>query len=878
MAFASGTTFGVYEVGALVGVGGMGEVYRARDTRLGRDVAIKVLPAAFSTDPERIARFQREAMTLAAMNHPNIAAIHGLDEHQGITALVLELVEGPTLAERISHGPIPLDDALAIATQVVDALEAAHEKGIIHRDLKPANIKVRADGAVKVLDFGLAKAIAPATAPSSASLSPTITTPAMTQAGVILGSAAYMSPEQARGKPVDRRTDIWAFGCVLFEMLTGKRAFDAEDVSLTLAEVMKSDPDWRALPALPPAIEMCLRRCLKKDPRLRLRDIGEARLALDGTLDADLVKSSARVSQAGRRGWRFALPWGVAAVSTIAALLVWLWSGPPRTLPEVVRFQIHPPAGSKIQPGTPAISPDGRTLAYRMDGPNGASGIHLQDIHSTESRLLPGTENAVHPFWSPDGRSLAFVSNRVLKRIDRIGGTARELVSQVSGPWHGSWGQFGDVLFTLNGVSRVLDEGGRATPAVQLDATAGEIGSGHPVFLPDGRRFLVRINKETGGGIYLASIESPDRKLLLDHIDSAVLIAPTPRGATYLLYLRDDALVAHEFDVTAGEVVGTPRLLVDSIGRVANPPILPTVGVSPAGVLAYQVGGDFTQTGLSWLDRSGKLLGDVPGDVSPAIFALSPDARLVAFDSNPTAGERDVRITDLTRGVTSLMARGGRTPVWSPNGRQVAFLQSGRIYVKDVDGSSGETVLADINGIPRSWSSDGRFLLYETPDRKLLLWPLGGGSPIPIGAPNGSARDGRLSPDGRYIAYASDDGGRYEVVLERVPPATGRLQISAGGGVQPRWSASGRELFFIAPAREVSGSPTLMAVDVPLGDTLPAGAARKVFDIDTFFGNVGYDVAGNGERFLVVRQRQSDVPNAPITVVLNWWVEFARLN
>ena len=855
----------------------MGEVYRARDTKLGREVAIKILPAAFSSDPERIARFQREAMTLAAMNHPNIAAIHGVDEHQGTTALVLELVDGPTLAERISQGPIPLDEALAIARQVVDALEAAHERGIIHRDLKPANIKVRPDGAVKVLDFGLAKAIDPAIAFSaSASLSPTITTPAMTQAGVILGTAAYMSPEQARGKSLDRRTDIWAFGCVLFEMLTGKRAFDAEDVSLTLAEVMKSEPDWGALPVLPAAVGTCLRRCLKKDPRLRLRDIGEARLALDGTLDADLVDSLARGSPNAQRGWRFLLPWGVAAASVVAALIVWLWPASRSPLPEVVRFEIHPSAGNKIPPGTPAISPDGRTIAYRMDGADGTGGIYLREINSTESRLLPGTENAVHPFWSPDGRSLAFVSNRVLKRIDRAGRTARDLVSQVSGPWHGSWNQFGELLFTSNGVFRIADEGGRSTPAITFDAAAGEIGSGFPAFLPDGRRFLVRVNTDDRSRIFLASIDSSDRKLMLDDVASAVLVAPTPRGTTYLLYLRDEELVAHEFDLSAGQVVGTPRLLIDGIGRVANPPIMPTVGVSPSGALAYQVGGDFTQFGLSWLDGSGKPLDDVPVDVSPNFFTLSPNGRLVAFDSFQ-AVRREVRITDLTRGVTSRLATGAGAPVWSPNGRRVAFIQSGRIHVKDVDGSTEETVLADVNGLPQSWSSDNKYLLYVTRDQKMFLWPLGGGSPIPFGASSPSARNGQFSPDARFIAYTADEAGRQEVFVQAVPPATGRLRVSADGGSQPRWSASGRELFFLANARGV-GARSLMVVDVQSGDAMSAGAPRKLFDIPAFFGNVGYDVVGNGERFLVMRQRQSEAPNAPITVVLNWWAEFARPN
>jgi Tol biopolymer transport system component len=875
MALSSGTRLGPYEVIAPIGAGGMGEVYKATDTNLKRAVALKVLPESVAADADRLARFQREAEVLATLNHPNIAAIHGLERSGVITAIAMELVEGPTLADRIAQRAIPVEEALPIAKQIAEALEAAHEQGIIHRDLKPANIKVRADGMVKVLDFGLAKAVEHAGAVSDVrSLAPTITTPAMTQAGVILGTAAYMSPEQARGKPVDKRADIWAFGCVLLEMLTGRRAFDAEDVSLTLAEVMKSEPDWTAVPALPPAVRLCLRQCLKKDPRQRLRDIGEARLALEGAFDADiLVGSSAPPPTAARPMWLWVLPFAAASAIAAASLALWLQPARQAALPPVLRFDIHAPPGSKIPPGTPAIAPDGRTLAYTVDGPDGIGRIHLREMGSTESRSLPGTENAQHPFWSADGRSLAFVAGRTLKRIDLAGGPAREVTGPIVGPWHGSWNQFGDVLFLGPAVSRVSADGGTAAPVVVLDKKAGETASTFPAFLPDGRRFLVRISHGEGpSAIHLASLDSPDRKSILDNVMSAVVVAPTPADRTFLLYLRDEGLVAQEFDERAGEVRGVPRVLVDGIGRVANPALMPTVGVSPSGAIAYQSGGDFTSAALNWFTRSGQRLGGVLLEVSGSNPSLSPDGRLLAVEAD-TRGNRDIWISDLARGVTSRLTTNPGTdvsPVWSPDGRRVAFARSEKIHVKDADGSGDETVLADVDGAPRSWSPDGRYLLYATRAGKLFLWPLtGGGAPVPVGARDGASRNGRVSPDGLHIAYTSDESGREEIYLQPLPPATGRVKVSAAGGNQPRWGPTSRELFFVGADR------AMMAVDVAVKPALSAGVPRRLFQLASTFGNFGYDVSADGQRLLINQPREG-VPDAPITVVLNWWTEFAR--
>jgi len=876
MTLAPGTRLGPYEIAGPLGAGGMGEVYRALDTNLKRATAVKVLPESVAADPERLARFQREAEVLAAFNHPNIAGIYGLERSGNALAIVMELVDGPTLADRLAAGPIPVDEALAIAGQIAEGLEAAHEQGVVHRDLKPANVKVRPDGTVKILDFGLAKALEPATAASpSTSMSPTITSPAMTQMGMVLGTAAYMSPEQARGRPVDKRADIWAFGCVLFELLTGKRAFDGEDVSLTLAEIIKSEPDWTTVPPLPPTVLMCLRQCLKKDARSRLRDIGEMRLALAGALDVSSGFSGDGATRTrARRVWPWVLP-AAALSATAAALLVFWFQRPPEPqLPQVVRFEIHAPAGSKIPPGTPAISPDGRVLAYTVTGPDKVTRIHVRDLGSTESRPLPGTDGAIHPFWSADGRSLAFTSNRVLKRIDIAGGAPRELVPQVSGPWHGSWGRFGDLLYTASGVQRVSAEGGKGTPVVVLDTKAGEAAAGFPAFLSDGKRFLVRIDREGASAIHLASLDSPDRKLLVADVLSAPLVAPTPQGASYLLYLRNDSLVAHELDERAGAVTGTPRVLIDRIGRVANPAILPTLGVSPGGVIAYQVGGEFTTMVLSWFNRSGALLGEQPLDVTGQNPSLSPDGRLLAMDA-AFGGDRDVMVADVARGVTSRLTRGGgvaRSPVWSPDSRRVAFARGGKIYVTNADGSTAETVLADVQGTPRSWSPDGKYLLYDAPRGKMLLWPLAGGEPIVVGSRNGGSQRGRFSPDSRYVAYVSDESGRDEIYVQQTPPASGRVRVSVSGGTLPRWGRTSRELFFMGTDR------FLMSVELAPEDPLSAGVPKKLFLLDAgaVFINLGYEVGPGGERFLLPRILGDNTPDTPITVVLNWWAELVK--
>jgi hypothetical protein len=608
-----GTRIGSYEVAEQIGVGGMGEVYRATDTNLKRQVAIKVLPEALADDPERLARFQREAEVLASLNHPNIAQIHGLERGESAIALVMELVDGPTLADRIAAGPVPVDEALAIARQIAEALEAAHEQRIIHRDLKPANIKLRPDGMVKVLDFGLAKAMSPAASISPAgTMSPTITTPAMTQAGLILGTAAYMSPEQAKGREADRRSDVWAFGCVLFEMLTGQRAFGGDEMSEVFASVLAREPALAAVPEdVPERIRKVVAACLRKDPRQRIHDIGDARLALEGVFETTVRDESVPVAVRPPL-WLRAAPYvAIAALAVALAVVVWR----PASVPEVVRFQVHAPPGETLPFGVPAVSPDGRTLAYSVVGADGLRRLHVRDLDTVETRALPGSEGALYSFWAPDGRSLGFISlpDRVLRRVDIRAGSPRDLVA--------------DILFNY------------------------DLGS-----------------------IELAAVGTETRTTVLENGESAPVLAPTPGGTTYLLYMLAPDLMAQEYDEASGTVRGEPSVLVSEIAQVALPAVRPAVGVSAAGVLAYQAGRETSEGRLRWVDVQGNPLDLLPEESPLEDPRLSPDESSVVGTRFDADGNQDVWQTDLARLSTSRVTFSedrDTAPVWSPDGQRL---------------------------------------------------------------------------------------------------------------------------------------------------------------------------------------------------------------
>jgi eukaryotic-like serine/threonine-protein kinase len=650
---------GPYEITGVLGAGGMGEVFRARDTKLRRDVAIKVLPESLASDPERRARFEREAQVLASLNHPNIGTIHGLEEGppdagQPTQALILELVDGPTLADRLEQGAIPLDEALPIARQIADALEAAHEHGVVHRDLKPSNIKLRPDGLVKVLDFGLAKLVEGppkgghydqrrgVRLQPDLSQSPTITTPAMTLTGVILGTAAYMSPEQAKGLDADPRSDVFAFGAVLYEMLTGRRAFAGDGVGETLAYVIMKDPDWSLLPAtLPQRLRLLLSRCLTKDRRQRLQAIGEARIAIDSLNSNASEPSTASVSVPVRfRAWA-----GWAAAALVAgAFSVWLWMTPTPDRP-LVKFQITAPAGSQLPLGTPVLSPDGRMIANVVAAPKRPSVLHVRNLGSTDSTPVPGTERVVYAFWSPDSRSLAFYAQGTIRRVDLDGGSPRE-IGDTGNVWSGSWNQQGQILFrALSGAAiRSAPASGGPATTVMTSGEKERFAQG-PHFLADGRRFLVLTTRPDGESVLeVRAIDSTERTTLVGRNPTLGSVAATPDGS-YLVYARDTTLFAHSFDESRARVVGEPTPIVDNIGRLAGPLNVPAMSVSPAGHLAYQVSEQTASSGRRavWHNRSGEEVGEVAIANVTFAYGLSPNGHALVYSCRhrlaPTSGK-----------------------------------------------------------------------------------------------------------------------------------------------------------------------------------------------------------------------------------------------
>jgi Tol biopolymer transport system component/tRNA A-37 threonylcarbamoyl transferase component Bud32 len=866
-----GARIGPYEITGVLGAGGMGEVFRARDRKLHREVAIKVLPESFASDPERRSRFDREAQILASLSHPNIAGIHGLEEGpadagQPIQALILELVEGPTLADRIALGRIPCDEALRIARQIAEALEAAHEQGIVHRDLKPSNIKVRQDGLVKVLDFGLAKlaeSARPGAARSDSALSrsPTITSPAMTLSGVILGTAAYMSPEQAKGLDADSRTDVFAFGAVLYEMLTGRRAFAGDGVGETLAFVITRDPDWALLPtAIPHPVRTLLSRCLTKDRRQRLQAIGEARIAIDALNSSASDASTASATVPARsRAW----PGWLAAALVTVAFSTWLWLM-PTTVGPLVQFQITAPAGSQLPLGTPALSPDGRMVAYVVATPKRPSLLHVRNLASTESTPIPGTERVVYAFWSPDSRSLAFYAQGTIRRVDLAGGDPRQIGETVN-VWTGSWNQQGQILVRARSGAVILQLSASGGPPTTLvESGEKERFAQGPHFLADGRRFLVLTTRPDGESVLeLRAIDSTERTMLVGRNPTIGNIAATPDGS-YLVYARDATLVAQSFDESRGRVVGEPRPIVDNIGRLAGPLNVPAMSVSPAGHLAYQVS---EQTGSSgrravWHNRSGEEVGEVSIANVTFEYGLSPDGQALVYQL-PSSTGTDIWKVDVSRGTRSKFTfnEAARTPIWSADGRRVAFIRGAGIFEKNASGAGEERML--VSGPADAltdWSPDGRHLLI-TEGRRAVMVTLGTGARVPVGVAGTVSGMARFSPDGQFIAYTSSESGRQEVYVRPTPPAVGKWQVSIDGGQQSEWRRNGKELFFLTQNRE------LIAVDVDTRETFTmAGKPRVLFETPTL---AAYAVSADGQRFLVSVPVEAGT-NAPIVVVLNW--------
>ena len=926
MRLTPGTRIGSYEVAGLIGMGGMGEVYRARDTRLNRDVAVKVVPDLFSKDPDRLRRFKREAQLLGTLNHQNIAIVYGLEEADSLpgsgppalSALVMELVDGPVLADRIAAGPLPFEEILSIARQLVDALEAAHGLGIVHRDLKPSNIKVRPDGTVKVLDFGLAKALNPAEAVSAAGSptpesagdgldpvdSPTITSPVrMTTVGMILGTAAYMSPEQAKGRIVDKRADIWAFGCVLYEMLTGRRAFEGEDVSDTLAFVLTREPTWEALPAdTPPALTRLLRRCLQKNPSRRLRDISDARLDIEESLEAPAAERSSHPSgsvspRRSSTAWRV-LPWALAGVATVVAtiaLVKWApWRGAP--VAREIRFEI-PAAGA---PAYMSISPDGRRLAYAgPEGPDGQAILWIRDLDSLESRPLPGTEGASTPDWSPDSRFIVFAANQRLMKIDVGGGPPQTLTALMADSLYqrATWSPEGVIVFSNGGrLRRVSDAGGAASDVSQPDSSLEEAFHATPWFLPDGRHFLYSAWSANSKhrAIYVGALDSTTRVRLMPSEGKVMYAEPG-----VLVFMRSGTLVAQPFDSRKLAFSG------EAVPLAENVSFTETTGaaafhISTTGTLIYRRTSADSGGGreLVWIDRAGRRVEFRDSATNATGIELSPDGKHVAgFEpfASVSGGTTDVWVLDLDRGVKTRLTTDPAAdtyPIWKPDGSEIVFQSSrgGRsaLFTKPADGAKGEQLLlAGEQGIllrPRGWSPDGKSLLIE----RSAVGGLGGRdlTVIDRDAERAATKEkpylatpfdeaqATLAPNGRWVAYVSNEAGSYQVFVQPFPdPTGGKWQVSTGGGQYPRWRRDGKELYYVRADRQ------LIAVQVNTEGAFAIGRETVLLQVpfnvsNSAPGDIPYDVSKDGSRFLISAPDAASsvtLPNSsPITVVLNW--------
>jgi serine/threonine protein kinase/Tol biopolymer transport system component len=894
VALTSGIKLGPYEIVAPLGAGGMGEVYRARDTRLERTVAIKILPASLSSDPDLRQRLEREAKTVSKLSHPNICTLHDIGHHDDVDFLVMEYVEGETLEQRLQRGPVPLEQTIRYAAQIADALAKAHKQAIIHRDLKPSNVMLTKAGA-KLMDFGLAKQAE--TAPSAVALTEkTMEQSKLTGKGTIVGTFRYMAPEQLEGKEADAQTDIFALGEVIYEMVTGKSAFAGKSRASLIAAILSSDPTpiRNLQPTTPPTLERIVKKCLAKDPDDRWQSAADLASELRWVGEAGSQAGSAG-SVVGKRKYRERVAWILAAVLLVLATVfgVGYFHRAPR--PErAMHFSIALSPSMRDL----TVSPDGRALAYIAPRPNGGGNVlWVHEIGSTGTHLLENTEGGSYPFWSPDGRSIGFFADAKLKRIEANGGPVQILCDAPFGRG-GTWNRDEVLVFAPNaagGLARVSAAGGAVTPV--NDTPPGGDRSPNfshrwPSFLPDGKHFLYSVAdfanlQSEANAIYLGSLGSKEQRRLVTSNSNAVYV---PSG--YLVFFRSGTLMAQRFDADQLQLRGETFAVANEaeyLSTVARA----IFSVSESGTLVYRTGSSGTFSQLQWFDRNGKRLATVGAPGSYANPRISPDGKKVALDiDDPQSLSTDVWVVDLGDGVPSRFTfdpAQDETPIWSPDGSRILWMsQRGggtNFYLKTATGSGSEYAISRSAGnlpsfaVPNDWSRDGRFLLYtdSRPDGILQMWILpmtGQSKPHPFVHGQSAEMEGQFSPDGHWVAYSSNESGRWQVYVAPFPGPGGKYQISTDGGQQPRWRRDGKELFFLSRDKK------LMAVPVKVGTTLEFGAptvlfqtrAREPLSAEEIFS---YDVSANGQRFLVDVNSEESNP-ATVNIVLNWTSELQK--
>ncbi len=908
MGLEPGKKLGPYEILAPLGAGGMGEVYRARDTRLDRDVAVKVLPAHLANDPQLKQRFEREARTVSSLNHPHICTLYDIGREGDTDFLVMEYLEGETLLKRLERGPLAGEQLLRTAIEISDALDKAHRRGVTHRDLKPGNIMLTPHGGAKVLDFGLAKTVGPVPPGSSASgratparpmegmtASPTMSAP-LTTAGSVVGTYQYMSPEQLEGREADARSDIFSFGAVLYEMATAKRAFAGKSRYSVASAILEKDPDpiRSVAPTAPPALERVVSRCLAKDPENRwqtARDVTvELEMISEGDVGVDLKPAPAETVGDHRSPLKRMLPWGVAAISFLAlialAAVFFLWPSAP---PQPVRSLILQPDKTLFafdgSEGGPVLSPDGTRLVFPANDASGKEALWVRPLDSLSSQRLDGTDGATFPFWSPDNRHIAFFQDGKLKKIDVTGGPAVTLCD-VGDARGGAWSRNDVIVFApgslSSGLSRVDAAGGAPTPIPTHKGTGSAFSNRWPKFLPDGKHFLYLSGDLTAVGtsklgIYVGELGSDEQQFLVQ-ADSNALYAPPG----YLLYLRGSTLMAQPFDAGSQKLKGEAFPVAE---QVDSPQLfrLGYFAVSQTGMMVYQTGGAASSGQFVWFDSDGKPGTTVSEPGAEGEPELSPDGRRLAYQLSESGGKSaDIWILDLERGVRTRFTFGPEvadTPVWSPDGSRIAYdlIQKGRgdIYVKNSSGAGSAELLyqSEANKTPVDWSRDGRYILFDSLDpqgkTKYDIWVLpmfGDRKPFPFIHSEFEEPEAMFSPDTHWVAFESNESGNYEIYLSPFPAGGGKWQVSQGGGVQPIWNRDGRTLYYIAPGGK------LMAVSIEeKGSAVEIGTPRMLFQ--TTLADAGpfgraYSVTPDGKRFLVEKQERGTAP--PLTLVANW--------